>query len=129
MEAHRSTLKVSKYRVSVLLIGDLFEVSTAPLHWVCVHAGMFACMCPAFYHSLLSAVQAAFTVCHSGRVGDLFQGDMCSKDTTIPTPPYGSWENDDDTICLVCSGSSVVKVQKNEQQSLKHYGNFRARWR
>lgn len=71
-----STLKVSKFRASVLLIGDLLEVSTRPLHWVCVHAWMCACMCPTFYRKLLSAVLAAFTVCHCGRVGALFKGGM-----------------------------------------------------
>lgn len=121
-----STLKVSKFRASALLIGDLFEVSTRPLHGVCVHARMCARMCPAVYHNLLSAVQAAFTACRCGRVGALFQGGMWSKDVTIPTAPYGSWENGDDTLCLVCSGPSVVKVQTNDWQSSEHYSSFKA---
>lgn len=87
-----STLKVSKFRASVLLIGDLLEVSTRPLHWVCVHACMCACMCPAFYRNLLSAVWAAFMVCHCGRVGALFKGGILSTHMTIPTPPDVSGE-------------------------------------
>lgn len=68
-----STLKVSKFRASVLLIGDLSEVSTAPLQWTHARTQARTHMRPAFYHQLPSAAQAAFTAGQRWRVGALFK--------------------------------------------------------
>ncbi len=114
-----STLKVYKFRP--LLIADLSEVSTRPHLWVCVHVCMhvFGLLSPALMCSIGSPY---WILLLSSRC--LFIGGMLSRDILLAVYSNGAREDDDDTLCLVCSGPLVIPVPTYQGQGLGHYSTL-----